>query len=63
MNTLAGLLSKIDPDTVYMSHPDERHADHRAAALLAIEALRRLLAAGRLSSGSYHPRGPVLRGE
>jgi LmbE family N-acetylglucosaminyl deacetylase len=50
VNALAGLLSEIDPDTVYMSHPDERHADHRAAALLTIEALRRLLAAGRLSS-------------
>jgi len=50
VNALAGLLSEIDPDTVYMSHPDERHADHRAAALLTLDALRRLLAAGRLSS-------------
>ena len=50
VNALAGLLSAIDPDTVYMSHPDERHADHRAAALLTIDALRRLLAAGRLTS-------------
>jgi LmbE family N-acetylglucosaminyl deacetylase len=50
VNALTGLLSEIDPDTVYMSHPDERHADHRAAALLTIDALRRLLAAGRLSS-------------
>lgn len=50
VNTLMGLLGEIDPDTVYMSHPDERHADHRAAALLTIEALRRLVAAGRLSS-------------
>jgi LmbE family N-acetylglucosaminyl deacetylase len=50
VNTLAGLLSQIDPDTVYMSHPDERHADHRAAALLTIDALRTLLSAGRLSS-------------
>jgi hypothetical protein len=33
-----------------MSHPDERHTDHRAAALLTIDALRRLLAAGRLTS-------------
>ncbi|MGI9069953.1 MAG: PIG-L family deacetylase [Bryobacteraceae bacterium] len=50
VNTLAGLLGKIDPDTVYMSHPDERHADHRAAALLAIDALRALVAVGRLTS-------------
>jgi LmbE family N-acetylglucosaminyl deacetylase len=50
LNTLAGLLSQIDPDTVYMSHPDERHSDHRGAALLTVDALRALLAAGRLSS-------------
>lgn len=50
VNTLAGLLGEINPDTVYMSHPDERHADHRAAALLTIDALRQLVAAGRLSS-------------
>lgn len=50
VNALAGLLGELAPDTVYMSHPDERHADHRAAALLTIDALRRLLAARRLSS-------------
>jgi LmbE family N-acetylglucosaminyl deacetylase len=50
VSALTGLLSEIGPDTVYMSHPDERHADHRAAALLTIDALRRLLAAGGLSS-------------
>jgi LmbE family N-acetylglucosaminyl deacetylase len=50
VSALTGLLSEIGPDTVYMSHPDERHADHRAAALLTIDALRRLLAAGGLTS-------------
>jgi LmbE family N-acetylglucosaminyl deacetylase len=57
LNTLAGLLGEIDPDTVYISHPDERHADHRAAALLTIDALRTLLAAGLLSSV------PILRAD
>jgi hypothetical protein len=33
-----------------MSHPDERHSDHAAAAWLTIESLQLLLAAGRLSS-------------
>jgi LmbE family N-acetylglucosaminyl deacetylase len=50
IKALMALLSDIVPDTVYMSHPDERHADHRAAALLTIDALRRLLGAGRLST-------------
>jgi LmbE family N-acetylglucosaminyl deacetylase len=50
VNALTGLLSEIDPDTVYMSHPDERHSDHAAAAWLTIESLQLLLAAGRLSS-------------
>ncbi|HEX4167022.1 MAG TPA: PIG-L family deacetylase [Bryobacteraceae bacterium] len=47
---LTKLLSRIDPDTVYTSHPDERHADHKAAGWFTIEALKSLLAAGKLTS-------------
>lgn len=50
LNALTGLLAEIDPDTVYTSHPDERHGDHKAAGWFTIEALKTLLAAGRLTS-------------
>ncbi len=46
---LQQLLSRIDPEVVYTSHPDERHADHRATSLLTIEALQNLLRRNRLS--------------
>jgi LmbE family N-acetylglucosaminyl deacetylase len=50
LEVLTELLAKIDPDAVYTSHPDERHADHRGVSLFTIEALRALVEAGRLSS-------------
>ncbi len=49
LRVLSELLSRIDPDTVYTSHPDERHADHKAAGWFTVEALKGLLAAGKLS--------------
>jgi LmbE family N-acetylglucosaminyl deacetylase len=50
LNTLAGLLARIKPDTVYTSHPDERHADHKAAGWFTVEALRLLLRSRRLTT-------------
>lgn len=50
VHALAEILAEINPDTVYTSHPDERHKDHSAAAWFTIESLRLLLAVGRLSS-------------
>ncbi|HLH04568.1 MAG TPA: PIG-L family deacetylase [Bryobacteraceae bacterium] len=55
VQALANLLAAIQPAAVYTSHPDERHADHKAAALFTIEALQSLLAAKRLE------RLPVIR--
>ncbi|MFL6464897.1 MAG: PIG-L family deacetylase [Bryobacteraceae bacterium] len=50
LKALAGLLARIGPDTVYTSHPDERHADHKAAGWFTIEALKLLLRSRRLTS-------------
>ncbi len=49
LRVLSELLSRIDPDTVYTSHPDERHGDHKAAGWFTVEALKGLLAAGKLT--------------
>lgn len=50
LQVLVELLREIDPDTVYTSHPDERHGDHSAAGWFTIEALRALRTAGELST-------------
>ncbi|MBV8707892.1 MAG: PIG-L family deacetylase, partial [Acidobacteriaceae bacterium] len=50
LKTLIRLLTRIQPDTVYTSHPDERHADHKAAGWFTIEALKMLLRSRRLTS-------------
>lgn len=50
LKTLTRLLTRIQPDTVYTSHPDERHADHKAAGWFTIEALKMLLRSQRLTS-------------
>jgi LmbE family N-acetylglucosaminyl deacetylase len=50
LNVLTRVLGEIDPDTVYTSHPDERHADHKAAGWFTVEALKELVAAGRLQT-------------
>lgn len=50
LKTLTRLLTWIQPDTVYTSHPDERHADHKAAGWFTIEALKMLLRSRRLTS-------------
>jgi LmbE family N-acetylglucosaminyl deacetylase len=55
LQALANLLATIDPDAVYTSHPDERHADHKAAGWFTVEALRLLAESGKLSAH------PVLR--
>jgi LmbE family N-acetylglucosaminyl deacetylase len=57
LKALARLLGHIDPDVVYTSHPDERHSDHSAAARLAIESLRLLVASESLTSV------PILRAD
>jgi LmbE family N-acetylglucosaminyl deacetylase len=50
LKALAELLAHIEPDTVYTSHPDERHADHKAAGWFTIEALKLLLRSRRLTT-------------
>ena len=57
LQTLANLLAAIQPEVIYTSHPDERHADHKAAALFTIEAVESLVAARRLS------RVPIVRAD
>lgn len=49
LETLANLLSAVAADVIYTSHPDERHADHKAAAWFTIEALQNLLATRQLT--------------
>ncbi len=44
---LQGIIRSYNPQTIYVTHSDEMHSDHRAAARLVRRALRKLGTPGR----------------